>query len=133
MFLKFFNLEIGMNLKRQIVYWLPVYIYMGGIFYFSSLSYISISVGLTSIGLSDIFQHALEYSFLGFLLARGFNNSKFKKKFLILSIVLAGFYGISDEIHQFFVPGRIFSLLDIITDFTGGILGVIIYKIIQKF
>ena len=41
-----------------------------------------------------------------------------------LAILLAGLYGLSDELHQRFVPGRHASLADVAADFTGVLLGV---------
>jgi VanZ family protein len=41
-------------------------------------------------------------------------------------------YGITDEIHQMFVPGRIASVADILADITGGMLGAWIYLKTRK-
>ena len=38
-----------------------------------------------------------------------------------IATMLVGFYGITDEIHQYFVPGRTTELLDIIADTMGGL------------
>ena len=43
----------------------------------------------------------------------------------ILFIVL--FYAVSDEFHQLYVQGRNSSVLDIIIDFIGGLIGTIIF------
>lgn len=50
-----------------------------------------------------------------------------KKKHLIsgtVSFLIVALYGISDEIHQIFVPGRSFQISDILTDCAGGIAGI---------
>jgi VanZ family protein len=49
---------------------------------------------------------------------------------VILSVVLSSLYGVSDEIHQYFVPFREADLLDVLADTLGGILGVYIYQAI---
>jgi len=41
------------------------------------------------------------------------------------SIAMATLYGLSDEIHQSFVPGREASGMDLLADFTGASLSVI--------
>ena len=40
----------------------------------------------------------------------------------IVTAIVSG-YGIIDEIHQYFVPGRFASVLDWVADTLGGILG----------
>ncbi|MGB5540538.1 MAG: VanZ family protein, partial [Gammaproteobacteria bacterium] len=34
-----------------------------------------------------------------------------------------GLYGVLDEIHQYFVPGRQADVLDVLADVSGGLLG----------
>lgn len=48
-------------------------------------------------------------------------------KHKILSTSMFGLlYAIGDEIHQIFVPGRSFEVKDIIVDFSGFLLGVLV-------
>ena len=46
---------------------------------------------------------------------------------MLLSVLLASAYGLSDEIHQHFVPFRQADLLDLLADGVGSGLGVIAY------
>jgi hypothetical protein len=43
------------------------------------------------------------------------------------SIFIASLFAFSDEIHQLFVPGRAFQLIDLIIDFIGILFGVFLY------
>lgn len=43
-----------------------------------------------------------------------------------ISIVMGGIYAISDEIHQFFIPGRSCEIKDMLIDTSGIIVGVLI-------
>lgn len=52
-----------------------------------------------------------------------------KYKFLI-SILVGGFYAISDEIHQSFTPGRTSSAIDVGIDTCGVIFGIIVVLIL---
>ncbi|MDB5163077.1 MAG: hypothetical protein JWN28_684, partial [Candidatus Saccharibacteria bacterium] len=65
---------------------------------------------------------------------------------IFLSILFVGFYAISDEFHQLFVPGRSGEMRDVLIDTTAGALAVCIlyfigtskkltdfYKILKKF
>ncbi len=44
---------------------------------------------------------------------------------IIGSILIATFYGVTDEIHQFFVPGRTADVYDVLSDFIGASIGSI--------
>ena len=75
--------------------------------------------------------HFVAYAFLGILFLRAFKTSRIKnnvKLMLILSILLSFLYGISDEIHQYFVPYRNADLMDVLADMFGAIMGVYIYQ-----
>jgi len=39
------------------------------------------------------------------------------------AIVISSLYGVSDEYHQLFVPGRSFDYLDIVADVVGSVAG----------
>lgn len=69
--------------------------------------------------------HVIEYSILGFLTLGCFKNRNLLP-ILIFAILISSLYGISDEIHQHFVPGREFSILDIVANSIGSLFGVLI-------
>jgi VanZ family protein len=108
-------------MKNFLYYWLPVFVYAGLIFYFSSLS--AIPPVIIKIIPQTLIWHMIEYAILSILLFRAFINSKsdnFRNNTILLAILIASLYGITDEIHQLFVPGRVFSYLDMIVDFIGS-------------
>ena len=70
----------------------------------------------------DKLEHVIEYSVLGFLAVSCFK--KIDRKTIILAILITSLYGVLDEFHQYFVPGRDFSIFDILADSLGGLLGV---------
>lgn len=53
-----------------------------------------------------------------------------KARIYCLFIVLGD--AISDEIHQYFIPGREMAIKDVAIDFSGGVLGFIVSWIIYK-
>jgi VanZ family protein len=68
--------------------------------------------------------HLLAYGVLGsFVLvgmrptANGFTTAQ-----VALTTLLVGLYGLSDEIHQYFVPGRSAEVFDVVADTLGGLL-----------
>jgi VanZ family protein len=77
--------------------------------------------------------HFVAYALLGTLFLRAFKTSRIKnniKLMLTLSVLLSFLYGISDEIHQHFVPYRSADLMDVLADMLGGLMGVYIYQAI---
>lgn len=64
----------------------------------------------------DKLAHTLEYALLGFLLSRAFSNPG-------AAFVIASLYGVSDEFHQSFVPGREASIGDWLADSLGAFAG----------
>jgi len=120
-------------LNKQLLYWFPVYFYMIFIFYLSSQSVVPIMGGdIVGLNLSDYVKHSFEYFILSLLVYRAVSNHKVKINSEILTVILSGVYAISDEVHQLFIPGRQFSLLDILADLIGIIIAIISYRIIKK-
>lgn len=81
----------------------------------------------------DKMLHFVAYALLSALFLRAFKTSRIKnnvKLMLILSVLCSSLYGISDEIHQYFVPYRSADLMDVLADILGGIMGVYIYQAI---
>ena len=118
------------SLRRSgfVRYWVPTIGYCLLIFVLSS---ISTGVHMPSPFGVDKVVHFVEYGVLGFLLARLIANAQpgFSRLFLLGSVViLATLYGISDEVHQAFVPGRNASPWDVAADGLGGLMGAIVYK-----
>lgn len=54
------------------------------------------------------------------------------KNMIIISILICLLYSISDEFHQYFVPGRSMELRDIIIDTMGASVGVFTYLSLYK-
>ena len=70
--------------------------------------------------------HFLGYALLGALFLRAFHSTSINhrlKLIFLLSVLLSGLYGISDEIHQSFVPYRDADAMDALADFLGGAFG----------
>lgn len=79
---------------------------------------------------SDKLAHLLEYAVLGWLWARAVKRSRSEwttAAVLVSALLFAGMYGLSDEWHQYYVPGRHADLGDVFADAVGGMLGGISY------
>lgn len=112
---------------ERLRYWGPVCAYAGLIFYLSSQSHPEDQLP-SFIGLfSDKILHAVEYAMLGGLFYRAFRwgtNDAVKPWAGLLAVAAASLYGLSDEIHQAFVPNRESSGLDWLADSVGALVGV---------
>jgi VanZ family protein len=90
-----------------------------------------------TIGVNDKIEHFGAYGLLSAIL---YLNLLFQEKFRLFNkypatfaIMIASFYGMLDELHQLFVPGRSADIIDWLADFSGAVLGVIIIRfILQK-
>jgi VanZ family protein len=118
-----------MKFRFFVKYWLPVLSYMGLIFYLSSLSTIKIAAPSSGLGLNDKILHFFEYAILTFLIHRLISQYNFRHP-LLLSFCLSVVYGISDEIHQLYVPGRVFSHLDMLANSLGA-LSIVVLNVIK--
>jgi VanZ family protein len=77
--------------------------------------------------------HIIGYFVLGMLL---FNVVKeytaATKRIIILSILFAFVYSISDEIHQLFVPGRSGEIRDVLIDTIAASAGIGLYAVLSN-
>jgi VanZ family protein len=94
-------------------------VYMCAIFLFSSMS----RVPQPDVGFdTSVLAHFLEYAVLGVLLSAALG---LEKKRVFVAIFVASLFGVSDELHQFFVPGRVASIYDAATDAAGSAVGAV--------
>ena len=111
-------------------YWLPPFLYAAFIFFLSSLPGKKFLYPFSS---ADKVIHLVEYAILGYLVARAFGYNLYKKKVLFLrAFSVCLLFGISDEFHQWFVPYRVLSVMDMLADVTGSFLGIGIYLTQRK-
>lgn len=109
-----------MRLNNKIKYWAPVFLYAGLIFYVSSIP----GSEVPSIGIDLSPMHIPEFYILSYLLFRALKSDIVNKSLTsaFLAIIISTMYGILDEIHQLFVPGRIFSVYDIFLNLMGSVI-----------
>ena len=115
------------KLRTFLIYWFPLIIYC-------LLIYIQSShpspEHIPDIRFLDKLLHVGAYGLLGILFFRAYETlpiSNNKNLLILLSIGSATLYGISDEIHQYFVPFRYADILDGVANTIGSIFGVYFY------
>ena len=113
--------------KNLLFYWFPIIIYC--LIIFIQSSYPSPETA-PEIPYLDKLLHFSAYAVLGALFLRAFKTTGFKnniKLVMILSILASSLYGISDELHQYFVPCRNADMVDVLADILGSICGVYLF------
>lgn len=99
---------------RQLIRWGPVAAYAGLIFVLSAQS------RLPGVG-SDKVAHFFEYAVLAGLIVRALAGSTLATpRTAAFAWLAASLYGLSDEWHQSFVPGRHASARDAVADCLGA-------------
>ena len=108
------------DIRTAVVWWFVTIGYMGIIFYLSSLQDIDTSQFPVNF---DKVVHTGIYIPLSFMLYLSLRKSGIKRYVFITAFIIAVIYGISDEIHQSFVPGRDAAIGDVLADTFGAFLG----------
>lgn len=115
-------------------YWAPVGLYAAVIFGGSSISNPPEAIASVLKEISDKALHLCEYSLLGALSYRACRHAAgpwVARHAVIVAVAGCAFYGLSDEIHQLFVPFREGDPFDLLADATGAMLGAWIWRIVE--
>ena len=99
-------------MRGRLAAWLPAIAWAGVIFHLSSQP----AVPAPEIPGIDKALHFAAYAVLAWLLAFAAHRSRLP---LAVAVVLGLLYGVTDEIHQMYVPGRSADLLDWVADAAG--------------
>ena len=109
---------------KKIIRFFPALLWMMVIFYFSTRQ--TTGIGGDSYWLRFFILksfHLIEYAILFILLFFAFQKP-------ILSLIISYLYGVSDEFHQSFTPGRTPKLTDTLIDLLGILIGFLLIKFI---
>ena len=75
------------------------------------------------------FAHFFEYTALGFLIGCALFLSR-RRFSPVISVICSALYSVSDEIHQYFAPGRACRIFDVGVDTLGALTGTLILTLI---
>ncbi len=109
----------------RVARWLPALTLMGAIFFLSGQS---APLGRSAGTFESVVAHLALYAGLGAAVAFPLRTERGVDWPSLLSVsaaafVLAAAYGLTDELHQAFVPGRVASLTDFGLDAAGSAIG----------
>lgn len=104
--------------RRRALSWLPAALWMALIFVLSSQPSLP-----SPSQINDKQAHAVTYGVLALLYLMGLTGWRWRSiagAGLVVAFVLAVVYGVSDEVHQSFVPGRSPDVADVLADAAGA-------------
>ncbi len=116
-------------------YWWPVCLYAGLIFLGSSVSNPPEAISSVLEKISDKMLHLCEYGLLGALGYRACRHAAgawVARHAVIVTVAGCALYGLSDEMHQLFVPFREGDPLDLVADSVGAMLGAWTWRFIER-
>ena len=107
--------------------YVPALLYMALIFYISSIPLPKPIEQVTTFYFDPgkHLAHLVEYAILSALLYVASRNVN-------KSFIVSAFYGLSDEVHQYFVPTRLFDPVDLTFDVLGALLGALFTALLCK-
>jgi len=85
-------------------------------------------------GMPDWTTHVAAYAVMGLLMARAVSGGRrlVTAREAVLALTLSTAYGVSDEIHQAFVPERNADVRDAVSDLVGSVLGAAFYRQLKQ-
>lgn len=105
----------------------------GFIYYVSSLQFPPPPTGVSLSGKAMIYHLSVFFLLMMFFHLSLFNNGfKQRKSIFYLSMSIILVYAVLDELHQFFVPGRYSSSIDVLIDFIGILFASFTYSILEE-
>jgi len=106
--------------KRRLKFFIPAFAWAAIIFSVSAIP----DLPTTTFGFKmiDKIAHFGEFFILGIFIAHALSKQSLRTiNVFLISACISALYGISDEFHQFFVPGRQMDGLDMLADIIGGV------------
>jgi VanZ family protein len=118
-------------MSRRVTAWLPAGAYMLLIWVLSSIPHPFL---FEHMPFRDKGAHFVEYGLLAALMSYAVSGSwpalRMRSLFAIAWSATV-FWGLLDEIHQAYVPGRVADALDLLADSLGGFVGAAAYLVIR--
>ena len=117
--------DIIVLMGKILKFWGPVLVWAGIIFLFSARPVIPASQIFWKDFIVKKTAHVVEYAFLALLIYRALKESGVSKSNAGLwAIFFSVVYGLTDEFHQSFTPGREPRVRDVFFDTIGAILSI---------
>lgn len=116
-------------MRTRFIYKVPAILYAILIFWLSSIP--QDEMPKMALLRFDKLLHLLEYTIFGMLLMLAFtsnNSRRVTERAPLFTLTTGILYGITDELHQWFVPGRFVSVFDLLADAIGIVMGIYLFS-----
>lgn len=128
----FVTFESWLERSSALVLWGVVALWYGFIFYLSGIPTTTSASTKTMVGgddtLNTVFRFCAHLGVFGvqgvFVYAAQGRSLAFIRRACIVALCVTSLLGISDEIHQSFVPGRYARVQDVLTDTVGAAIAI---------
>jgi VanZ family protein len=110
-------------IKKFSILWGPVVLWAAFIFTLSSIPNLEVTHEPVGNFLTRKVAHLVEYATFYLLLFRAQGNLGAGR-----AVALTILYGVTDEVHQAFVPSRTPNVTDVLFDAMGAVLGLILWR-----
>ncbi len=119
---------------RTVSAWGPVILYMAAIFVVSGQQHVSLGGRLTFSD-SDKLLHACAYFGLALVAYRAAAMVPLTLRLdpAVVGMIISALYGVTDEFHQHFVPGRSTDVFDLLADAAGALIAMLTIKLIRHY
>jgi VanZ family protein len=111
-------------MSRAVRLWVPVVLWAGLIFTFSSIPSLNTGLGIWDLVLRKL-AHAAVFAVLAVLLLRALGR-------VLPAFLATSAYAVTDELHQSFVSGRQASVRDWAVDTAGAAIGLLIAMSLRR-
>ena len=113
-------------MSGRVRHWWPALLWAAAVFFLSSRT---VLIEMPSVLGWDKLQHCAAYAVGGAAIAHALGAPA--HRFAWAAALLGSLYGVSDEIHQYFVPGRSSDWRDWVADTVGVLAGVFLFRTYQ--
>jgi VanZ family protein len=119
--------------RRPWLWWGLAALWMGIIFYFSAQSSFDFVPERWQVDPVSWAVHFGEYAVLALLLWQALRaTARLSRRAASLAFLLTALYAISDEWHQFYVPGRYSDVRDVLVDALGALTALLLAQWLQR-
>jgi len=119
--------------NKFVLVYLPLILYWVVLFVATTLP----ASRLPKTGINDKIEHLVGYFLLTFLLSNALffqeKRSRAKQFPVLIALVVVAFYGMIDELHQYYIPGRFCDFYDWTADVTGALVAGVLYFLVKKY
>jgi hypothetical protein len=125
------KLKMTQNLGTKRTFYLIMTLITAGVIFYAST--IETTAGVASgLNLAALYHFGIFFIFT-FFLSLTLLQKRLNTKTILLILSISLIYALSDELHQLFVPGRLASLKDVLTDLGGSLFSVLFLKLFERF